>query len=206
MASQVLKINLDKLARILDPVPVATMLFSDSLITQDVWDEAREQGPAYTRNLKVLEALAKLVKVDESAFERFLNHLRTERVYLPVVQELEVQLAQARGQSDAKENNTDVHGAREPLIRRANVDDATLMKIARDVGPKWEEVGVVLGADHTTLMNEIPNETNKGEHMKAFRMLQLCRSRGAEGFTYEKIAAALEDCGLRSTARKYCYE
>lgn len=225
MASQVLKRNLDRLARVLDPVPVATQLYSDSLITQEVWDEARELGPAYTRNLKVLDALGKAVLINERAFDRFLDNLRGEQTYLPYVMELEgiikfsdvyytishtthththgtAQLAQAREKAGVKPKTADVPGARR---RDDAVDDATLMSIARDVGPKWEEMGVVLGADIRALRNEVPSDGTKGEHMKAFYMLQLCRHRDAEAFTYDKIAAALEDVGLKSCARKHCF-
>ena len=202
MASQVLKRNLDRLARVLDPVPVATQLYSDSLITQEVWDEARELGPAYTRNLTVLDALGKAVLINERAFDRFLDNLRGEQTYLPYVMELEAQLAQAREKAGVKPKTADVPGARR---RDDAVDDATLMSIARDVGPKWEEMGVVLGADIRALRNEVPSDGTKGEHMKAFYMLQLCRHRDAEAFTYDKIAAALEDVGLKSCARKHCF-
>ena len=113
------------------------------------------------------------------------------------------QLAQAR---EGKPKTADVvSGARRPLIRDDAVDDVTLMSIARDVGPKWEEMGIILGADFMVLRNEVPSDGTKGEHMKAFYMLQLCRHRHAEAFTYKKIAAALEEVGLKSCARKHCF-
>ena len=85
-------------------------------------------------------------------------------------------------------------------------DDTTLLNIARDVGTKWEELGIALGMNYEILKNEVVSEASKGEHMKAFNMLRVCRSRDADMFTYEKIAAAMENCGLNSSARKYCYE
>ena len=88
MASDVLKANLDKLAKVLDPVPVATMLYSDSLITPEAWEEAQVQGPAYGRNLKVLTALGKTVQIDEFTFDTFLMRLSEEQVYIPLVEDL----------------------------------------------------------------------------------------------------------------------
>ncbi|KAL5493107.1 hypothetical protein EMCRGX_G014233 [Ephydatia muelleri] len=168
MASEVLKSNLNKLARVLDPTPIATQLYSDSLITQEI-----------------LDALGKAVQINERAFDRFLEHLRGEKTYLPYVEELEAQLAQAR---EGKPKTADVvSGARRPLIRDDAVDDVTLLSIARDVGPKWEEMGIILGADFRALRNE------------------LCRQRHAEAFTYKKIAAALEEVGLKCYARKHCF-
>lgn len=97
-------------------------------------------------------------------------------------------------------------GGEQPVIRVDVVNDATLLSIARDVGPKWEEMGIALGMDFKVLRNEVACEANRAEHMRALYMLQLCRNRDADAFTYKKIAAALEDCGLKSSARKHCYE
>lgn len=88
MALDVLKANLDKLAKVLDPVPVATMLYSDSLITPEAWEEAQVQGPAYGRNLKVLTALGKTVQIDEFTFDTFLMRLSEEQVYISLVEDL----------------------------------------------------------------------------------------------------------------------
>ena len=89
MASYVLKRNLDRLARTLDPTPVATLLYSDSLITQSDWEQAREPGATYERNLRVLGALERAVQMDELAFAKFLARLKEEAVYAPYVTELE---------------------------------------------------------------------------------------------------------------------
>ncbi len=82
--------------------------------------------------------------------------------------------------------------------------DNFLMAIAREVGEKWEEVGIALEVRYKTLRSTVAKAADS-EHMKAFHMLQEWSSRAADKFTYGYLASALEGAGLNTCARDYCY-
>lgn len=79
------------------------------------------------------------------------------------------------------------------------------MEIAREIGGKWEEVGVALDVDFKVLKSVVASETAKVDHMKAFYMLQEWKGRAADRFTYKTLALALEEAGLNTCAQTFCY-
>lgn len=83
--------------------------------------------------------------------------------------------------------------------------DKFLMDLAREIGGKWEEVGVALGVGFKALKSVMSSEGAKSDHMKAFYMLQEWSDRAAENFTYEMLASALESAGLNTCAHEHCY-
>ena len=83
--------------------------------------------------------------------------------------------------------------------------DKVLMEIAREIGGKWEEVGVALDIDFKVLRSVVASEIAKADHMKAFYMLQEWKGRAADRFTYQTLASALEEAGLNTCAQYFCY-
>ena len=91
-------------------------------------------------------------------------------------------------------------------IREDKVNDKSLMKIGREIGDKWLEVGLALGVDFMDLMSRIGNNPNIPNQQKPLHMLHEWRTTAAELFTYEVLASALEEVGLNSCAQTHCYE
>ena len=91
------------------------------------------------------------------------------------------------------------------LIEGMIGSDKVLMEIAREIGGKWEEVGVALDIDFKVLKSVVASETAKVDHMKAFYMLQEWKGRAADQFTYKTLASALEEAGLNTCAQMFCY-
>ena len=79
------------------------------------------------------------------------------------------------------------------------------MDISTDIGGKWEELGVALGLDYSVVENVVSNAKDKRDHMKSFYVLREWKQRNAYKATYETLAAALEEIGLKSCAQKHCY-
>ena len=93
---------------------------------------------------------------------------------------------------------------RKLLLREArDISDQLLMKIAKHIGSKWEEVGVALELDFATIVS-VAGE-GQTEHMKAFHVLQEWKRVAAERLTFGHLATALEEAGLKSCAYEHCY-
>lgn len=91
--------------------------------------------------------------------------------------------------------------------RIGDKSDRFLMEVAHSIGPKWEEVGVALELDFDTVKSVVGSSDNGvPEHLKAFHVLQEWKRRAAFGFTFTRLASALEEAGLRSCAQRHCYE
>ena len=86
--------------------------------------------------------------------------------------------------------------------------DRLFKDVSKDIGDKYEDVGIDLGVAYQTLQNELEIvpfnmlPVNK----KAMKMLHLWKKYiTEEELTYSVLAAALEKNGLRHCADKYCY-
>ena len=91
------------------------------------------------------------------------------------------------------------------LVKGRRIEgDGILMEVAREVGRKWEEVGIALGLSYATLSNEVGTWHGGGEHMRAFRMLQCWKNTAGADLTYDRLATALTASGLATTAWKHC--
>lgn len=76
------------------------------------------------------------------------------------------------------------------------------MSISHKCGSKFLELGLGLGLDYPTIMNRVSRHEGKGEHLKAFEVLQEWKGHG---FSCEMLARALEGVGLHQVALRYCY-
>ena len=80
--------------------------------------------------------------------------------------------------------------------------------MSKDIGDKFEDVGIDLGVAYQTLQNELEmvQFNTLPVNKKAMRMLQIWKASVAEeDLTYSKLAAALEKYDLKYCADKYCY-
>lgn len=95
---------------------------------------------------------------------------------------------------------------RKATLKEGKIEsDKLLMEIAREIGGKWEEVGVALDIDFKVLRSVVASETVKVDHMKAFYMLHEWKERAADQFTYKSLASALEEAGLNTCSQRFCY-
>ena len=81
--------------------------------------------------------------------------------------------------------------------------DQVLMKIGRELGVKWMDVGVALGMNFMDLKNTIKDNHNIEHHLKMF---QKWKSKAGDSFMYATLASALEEVGLDTCAQTHCYE
>ncbi len=86
----VLRKNLPKLCKSLDPVVIATALFAKELIDERAWEDARKDSKEsnYDRCLKLLEKLMRNMKIRPSAFEEFCGILSEEEVTKDLARQL----------------------------------------------------------------------------------------------------------------------
>jgi len=89
------------------------------------------------------------------------------------------------------------------LLSDDSIADKDLLSISRQCSSKYLELGVHLGLDYQTVMNRISRQEGKGEHLKAFEVLQEWKGRG---FSFSDLAQALENVGLHQLAARYCYQ
>ncbi len=80
------------------------------------------------------------------------------------------------------------------------------MKIGRELGDQWMDVGVALGTKFMDLKNTIENNPKIKHHLKPMEMLQKWQSKAGDSFTYATLASALEEVGLNTCAQTHCYE
>ena len=86
---RVLQKKLDKLARSLSPVVVATALLAEEVIEQRTWEEARKEGrPQYDRTLDLMEVVLRAVQARPSVFSQFCTILEHETVTAGIAEEL----------------------------------------------------------------------------------------------------------------------
>lgn len=87
---RILQRRLDKLARTLSPVVMATALLAEEIIDQRTWEEARKEGrPQYDRTLDLMEVLMRAVQARPSAvFSQFCTILEREPVTAGLAAEL----------------------------------------------------------------------------------------------------------------------
>ena len=85
-------------------------------------------------------------------------------------------------------------------------DDRLLMSIAKDMADHWHEVSIQLGLPNTVVESIIGQFGSDSGHMKGFKLLQEWKRRASDDFTYHNLALALEESGLISIAKKYCYD
>ena len=90
-------------------------------------------------------------------------------------------------------------------MREGELTDKFLMEVAHSVGSKWEELGIALDLDFGTIRSVVGADSGRPEHMRAFYVLQEWKYRAAEGFTYGRLASALEEVGLNRCAQGHCY-
>ena len=80
-AARVLQKSLHRLASVLEPVPLATALYSAEIIEERTWEEARtEGGSSYDKNLKVIGAVKRGVKAKPECFDQFCSILEAQAV------------------------------------------------------------------------------------------------------------------------------
>ena len=79
-AARVLQKSLHVLASTLDPVPLATALYSAEVIEERTWEEARAEGASYDRNLKVIGAVRRSIKAKPEYFDKFCSILEEQAV------------------------------------------------------------------------------------------------------------------------------
>ncbi|XP_064387308.1 uncharacterized protein LOC135335654 isoform X5 [Halichondria panicea] len=84
--------------------------------------------------------------------------------------------------------------------------EQVLMKIGRELGDQWMDVGVALGMKFMDLKNTIENNPKIKHHLKPMEMLQKWQSKAGDSFTYATLASALEEVGLNTCAQTHCYE
>ena len=80
--------------------------------------------------------------------------------------------------------------------------------MSKDIGDKFEDVGIDLGVAYQTLQNELEmvQFNTLPVNKKAMKMLHLWKDiTTEEDLTYSKLAAALEKYDLTHCADKYCY-
>lgn len=87
---RVLQRKLDKLARSLSPVVVATALLAEEVIEQRTWEEARKEGRSqYDRTLDLMEVVMRAVQARPSVvFGQFCAILERETVTAGIAAEL----------------------------------------------------------------------------------------------------------------------
>lgn len=91
------------------------------------------------------------------------------------------------------------------VVKSGEIGDKVLMGVAWEITDKWNEVGVSLSIGFKILQSTIGSLGTIPDHMKAFHMLQEWKARAAENYTYQTLASALEENGLRACALKFCY-
>ena len=80
-AARVLQKSLHRLASVLEPVPLATALYSAEIIEERTWEEARtEGGSSYDKNLKVIGAVRRGVRAKPECFDEFCSILEAQAV------------------------------------------------------------------------------------------------------------------------------
>ena len=88
------------------------------------------------------------------------------------------------------------------LMSEDELTDKDLLSISLKCGSKYLELGLHLGLDYQTITNRVSRHEGRGEHLKAFEVLQEWRGRG---FSFTVLAHALEKVGLHQLALRYCY-
>ena len=88
------------------------------------------------------------------------------------------------------------------LMSEDELTDKDLLSISLKCGSKYLELGLHLGLDYQTITNRVSRHEGRGEHLKAFEVLQEWRGRG---FSFSVLAHALEKVGLHQLALRYCY-
>ena len=112
-------------------------------------------------------------------------------------------------QSDRKHvsNPPAVSPKRAKAIRPGKIEgDQVLMKIGRELGDKWMDVGVALGMKYKDLKNTIEDNPRIPHHLKPMEMFQMWQSKAGDSFTYATLATALEEVALDTCAQTNCYE
>ena len=84
--------------------------------------------------------------------------------------------------------------------------EQVLMKIGRELGNQWIDVGVALGMGYQDLKNTIDDNPKIAHHLKPMEMFQKWKSKAGDSFTYATLASALEEVGLDRCAQTHCYE
>lgn len=88
-AARVLQKSLHRLASVLEPVPLATALYSAEVIEERTWEEARiEGGSTYDKNLKVIGAVRRGVKAKPEYFDTFCSVLEEQAVTKDLAKQL----------------------------------------------------------------------------------------------------------------------
>ncbi len=90
--------------------------------------------------------------------------------------------------------------------KSGKISDSVLMKVSKDLGDKWMEVGVELGIEFSILRNTIEDDTKIPHTRKPMEMLQKWKSLARDDFTYETLATALEEVDLKTCALTHCYQ
>ena len=92
-------------------------------------------------------------------------------------------------------------------MREGHITDKFLMEVSHSVCSKWEELGIALDLDFGTIRSVVggTGDGSRPEHMRAFYVLQEWKRRAADGFTFARLASALEEAGLTSCAQQHCY-
>ena len=79
--------------------------------------------------------------------------------------------------------------------------DCLFSDLSKDIGEKYDQIGIALGLKYKDLENEL--ETGefkmKSAYKKAMKMLHLWKESATEEFTYAVLAAALEKNGFKSS-------
>ena len=92
-----------------------------------------------------------------------------------------------------------------PTIRQDKITDIALIKIGREIGDKWLEVGVLLGMHFEDLQSRIEDNLKIPNERRPLHMLKDWQKVAADTFNYETLATALKEVGLNTCAMKYCY-
>ena len=99
-----------------------------------------------------------------------------------------------------------VRSKRRLFLRDDDIDDETLLDISQAACSKYTDVGIRLGLPYSVISSTIGGVgSSKPEHLKMFYVLQEWKERAANKFTFDVLSKALEDVGLASVARNFCY-
>ncbi len=88
------------------------------------------------------------------------------------------------------------------LLSTAELNDRDLLNISLQCNSKYLELGLHLGLDYQTINNRVSRHEGKGDHLKAFEVLQEWKGRD---FNISALAHALETVGHHHLAQQYCY-
>ena len=88
-----------------------------------------------------------------------------------------------------------------------DLNDRLFLDIAKRIGPKYYDVGILLGLKSDTIHSVAGAITEgQGEYMKAFHVLQEWKRVAAENLTFETLITALKDAELNTIAHELCHE